>query len=70
MTDVQKATTRIFQEGSTTNAISSIDWSVDGNWAALGTVGGGIYVIGTNGWHLLVPSKDRLTLSSEASDVG
>ncbi len=65
VTEVQKATARIFQDDAT-SAVSCIDWSVDGNWAALGSAGGGIYVIGTVGWQLLMPSKHHLTLSSDS----
>lgn len=66
VTDAQKATARIFQDDST-NAVSSIDWSVDGNWAALGSTGGGIYVIATSDWKLLVPAMDHVTLQLEKS---
>ena len=62
--DAQKATARIFQDDST-NAVSSIDWSVDGSWAALGSTGGGIYVIATSDWRLLVPSMDQITMPLE-----
>ena len=54
--------TRIFQDST---AISCTDWSVDGKWVALGSAGGGIQVLGAAGWQLLVPSQDRLTLSSD-----
>lgn len=59
--DAHKATSRIFHDDST-NSVSSIDWSVDGNWAALGSTGGGIYVIAVSDWRLLVPSMDHVTL--------
>ena len=64
VTDAQTATARIFQDDST-NAVSSIDWSVDGNWAALGSTGGGIYVFATSDWRLLVPSMDQITFPLE-----
>lgn len=59
VTDAQKSTARIFQDVST-NAVSSIDWSVDGNWVALGSSGGGIYVMATSDWRLVVPSMDDI----------
>lgn len=62
VSEAQTATSRIFQNEKTAE-IASIDWSVDGNWVALGSHGGGTHVLGTSGWQLLAPSLDHLTLS-------
>jgi WD40 repeat protein len=66
VSDVQVATCPIFQDNAT-DAVSTIDWSVDGKWVALGSAGGGIHVLGTVGWQLLAPSQDRLKLSADAA---
>ena len=47
-----------------TDGISSVDWSVDGKWIALGTTGGGIHVVDSSDWKLLTPSFDRVNLAS------
>lgn len=62
--EVKNATDQIFENtDALTDAISQLDWSLDGKWIALGTIDGGIYALGTSKWQLLVPSKDRLALS-------
>ena len=45
-------------------AISSIDWSLDCKWMAIGSIGSGIVVLNTSDWKRLGPSSDGLTLSS------
>ena len=37
--------------------ISSIDWSVDGNWIAYGSSKGCVLVINSHDWKLLAPSE-------------
>lgn len=61
--EIHDAMTSMFDKDKS-NAISSIDWSTDGKWVALGSRGGGIHVLGTSGWELLAPSLDRLSLSA------
>jgi hypothetical protein len=64
--EIHEAISSVF-EAESSQAVSSIDWSVDGKWVALGSTGGGIHVLGTSGWQLLAPSLDRLSLASQAS---
>jgi WD40 repeat protein len=63
LVQVEAVTNKLFDNDSAFSAIANVDWSLDGEWIALGTIGGGIYALGTTMWHLLVPSKDRLSLS-------
>ena len=60
---VEAATNRIFEQELAVSTISTVDWSLDGAWIALGTVGGGIHALRTETWQLMVPSTDRLALS-------
>ena len=61
--EVQEATNGIFELDLAVSAVSSVDWSLDGEWIALGTVGGGIHALGTAAWQHMVPSSDRLSIS-------
>jgi hypothetical protein len=63
--EIHEAVSSVF-EAESSQAVSSIDWSIDGKWVALGSTGGGIHVLGTSGWQLLAPSLDRLSLSCQA----
>jgi hypothetical protein len=66
VSEIQEAVSSVFQT-ETSQAVSTIDWSIDGKWVALGSTGGGIHVLSTSGWQLLSPSLDRLTLSTQGN---
>jgi hypothetical protein len=61
--EIHDVVSSLFAVGST-DGISSVDWSVDGKWIALGTTGGGIHVLNSSDWQLLAPSFDRVNLAS------
>ena len=52
-------------ESESVEAMSSVDWSVDGKWVAVGSAGGGVHVLGTTAWHLLAPSLGHLSFAGQ-----
>ena len=62
--EVREAISSVLESPSV-HAMSSIDWSVDGKWAAVGSTGGGIHVLSTSAWELLAPSLDHLSLTAQ-----
>lgn len=61
VSEVHGALSSVFASGR--GKIACLDWSIDGNWVALGSTGGGIHVLGSSGWQLLAPSLDGLSLN-------
>jgi WD40 repeat protein len=57
--EVKKALTAIFLDRS---YVTSLDWSMDCKWMAIGSFGSGIHVLSTSDWKLMGPSTDGLSL--------
>ena len=56
-------------ESESVEAMSSVDWSVDGKWVAVGSAGGGIHVLDTTAWHLLAPSLNHSSLTDQKEEA-
>jgi WD40 repeat protein len=62
MHEVKQALPTIF--ASKKSSVTSLDWSIDCKWMAIGSFGSGIHVLNTSNWKLLGPSTDGLRLGS------
>jgi hypothetical protein len=62
MNEVKQALPAIFVDRR--SSVTSLDWSLDSKWMAIGTFGSGIHVLNTSDWKMMGPSTDGLSLGS------
>lgn len=58
--EVEIAVDKFLDNDSSVGGISSVDWSLDGAWIALGTLGRGIHTLRADSWQLLIPSNEKV----------